>query len=119
MPDSRCTNCGYEMCPGMEVYLCDECDKDCCSECSEDWGAMSSICRECNDALPGTLAKLRAVAKAAVAWRQARADHDCECARRDEEGEKGTCAETMSALYNAAVALEVVVEAYMRETTDA
>ena len=49
MSEEKCANCGYDMCEGMAVYACEVCGKDCCSECTDNWGICSVICRECDD----------------------------------------------------------------------
>lgn len=46
---NKCESCEYPMCEGMVQYLCEVCDKPCCSECSDTCGEKNPVCNDCVD----------------------------------------------------------------------
>ncbi len=44
-----CPNCGCEIVEGAMIYVCDICDKECCTPCSYNTEDNGVICEECHE----------------------------------------------------------------------
>lgn len=46
-PLPKCPNCSCGICPGAQIYVCEVCEKECCTQCTETTKTHQVICETC------------------------------------------------------------------------